>query len=493
MLVVYKRREDMRRAFGEEENFGLLFKNMQEGARDNPFAQAHSSVPLRPSNSAHFAALNSIQATPGGHATSLRVPTGALGAVEFKKLYYWSTERLLVWQRRLEGFSCLLSSFCLIAAVGVWAARGSVNIELTRNVAFASRESAFTEKMRLWHTAVAESCAAGSFDLILTQPPWENDEKQKYDGFSMEGVIHNASHIDLTAVAFFVYLFSAVFQGARCWFFETKFQPNGPEFSRWLEYAFTSPLQVLLVALTFGVSNIDILLGYFGMQLALVVMGYSIEQQIRKTYVRETASAKAVAKFYWMPWLGWPFGPDIRGPVYLLVSWTLHILIWGFPAPWEAEITRWGLVGQYAYIHRYQTRCGDPKFSMPVFVDVIFWGQFICFLLFGLVCTVQFLGASFLGSTAESKDAIKGGDVYKKQWAKYSMAYAILSVTAKTLLEVGFLGLLISSPDFLKSKPLPKTAVQTYANVTQISVLDSNRPISVSPDTTCFRLPPAAK
>ncbi len=183
-------------------------------------------------------------------------------------------------------------------------------------------------------TAVAESCAAGSFDLILTQPPWENDEKQKYDGFSMEGVIHNASHIDLTAVAFFIYLFSAVFQGARCWFFETKFQPNGPEFSRWLKYAFTSPLQVLLVALTFGVSNIDILLGYFGMQLALVIMGYSIEQQIRKTYVREQ-KVKPVDKFYWMPWLVWPFGPDIRGPVYLLVSWTLHILIWGVPhASW---------------------------------------------------------------------------------------------------------------------------------------------------------------
>lgn len=481
----------MRRAFGEEENFGLLFKNMQEGARDNPFAQAHSSAPLRPSTSAHFAALNSIQTTAGGHATSLRVPTGASsGSLVF--LPSWDTAQLLVWQRRLEGFSCLLSSFCLIAAVGFWAARGSVNIELTRNVAFASREPAFTEKMRLWHTAVAESCAAGSFDLILTQPPWENDEKQKYDGFSMEGVIHNASHIDLTAVAFFIYLFSAVFQGARCWFFEAKFLPNGPEFSRWLEYAFTSPLQVLLVALTFGVSNIDILLGYFGMQLALVVMGYSIEQQIRKTYVRGAASAKPVAKFYWMPMI-WFVGPDIRGPVYLLVSWTLHILIWGVPAPWEAEITRWGLVGQYAYIHKYQTRCGDPKFNMPVFVDVIFWGQFSCFLLFGLVCTVQFLGANFLGSGAESKDAIKGGDVYKKQWAKYSMAYAILSVTAKTLLEVGFLGLLISSPDFLQSKPLPKTAVQTYANVTQISLLDSNRSISVSPDTTCFRLPPAAK
>ena len=464
-----------------------IFKDIQ-GSRSQP--------PKRSSTPVHFTPLKSMP-TMGQNQTEIPHTSLQSRLVKWAEdLYYWNTERLYVWQRRLEGVSCVSSLICLVVTSVYWGAnQGSIKIELTRNVAFSSQNSSFTEKMRLWHTAVAESCAAGNFDLILTQPPWENKEK-KYDGFSIEGVIHNESYIDLTAVAFFIYLFSSSFQGLRCWRFNNNFKPLGPEFSRWSEYACTSPLQILLVALTFGISNIDILLGYFGMQLAMVIMGYSIEKQIKKKYLRDPK--KTPNKFYWVSFLPHPLGPDVRGVVYLLVSWTLHILIWGIPGLWETTMTRWGISGQYAYITKYQTICGDPDFNMPVFVEVIFWGQFICFLLFGLVCTLQFLRAEFLGAefTPEIGDAKRNTkmlDTYAKEWAKYSMAYAILSVTAKTLLEVGFIGLLVSSPNYLQSKPLPKTAVQMYANVTGISRLGNDRPISVSPDTSCFQLLSAAK
>jgi hypothetical protein len=48
------------------------------------------------------------------------------------------------------------------------------------------------------------------------------------------------------------------------------------------------------------------------------------------------------------------------------------------------------------------------------------------------------------------------GEEYKTKWVIYSLLYTFLSVTAKTLLEAGFLGLLTSSPEYLEPKPVPR-------------------------------------
>jgi hypothetical protein len=475
----------MHAPFGQDESVGQYFRNIENnGHTRNQYRAIAESRTTAHQNIFTLLEPNADRltwSTSGGGATSSS-PQGKVDEVENLN----ESDNYKIWQRYLEVFSCFLSICCLVGIFVVWGVKKSINIELTRNVQFAYNNVSVTDKMRLWHTTVGESCAAGSFDLLLKEPPWENAEKQKYGGFSMEGVIH-ASHVNLNAIAFFIYLFSASFQGSRFQLFETKCQPAGPEVSRWLEYAFTSPLQVLLVALSFGVSNIDILLGYFGMQLALVIMGYGIEQQIKKTYLRKPETSRE--KFYSILE---PTVKDIRGPMYLLVSWILHLLIWGIPGWWHAGITRWGIAGQYAYIHKYQNKCGDPNFAMQAFVDVIFWGQFVCFSLFGLVCTAQFLRARYLGTNDDTKKDIKACEEYKSNWALYSLLYAVLSVTAKTVLEVGFLGLVATSPEFLMLEPLPKTAFTSYENVTKLSLLDSNRSIAVPP-STCFTMRPETK
>lgn len=460
----------MRRAFGDDENIGLLFRNMEEYQRDVKacrVAESNMKVYVPASTIAHFAPLNSIGLT-----------TGAGGATEVTNTDNFTKYNQL--QQRLEIISCLLSIFCILGVVAVWIIEKSITIELTRNLLFLSRDQSFLNSMRLWHNTVAESCAAGSFDLIMTQPPWTNDSKQKYDGLSMEGTIH-ASYIDLTAVAFFIYVFSSIFQGVRYRKFSTsEWKPVGPEFSRWLEYAFTSPLQVVLVALSFGISNIDIILGFFGMQLAMVLMGYSIEKQTNKKYLHKPD--KTSTKFHYFAIIG-----DIRGLVYILVSWTLHFLIWGFPGMWESQIVRWGIAGQYAFVHQYQKKCGDKNFQMPAFVDVIFFGQFICFILFGVVCTFQYFSAEYLGEASDKKESIKQRPEYKNKWAKYSLAYAVLSVTAKTILEIGFLGLVATSPEYLKPRLAPKATVTRYSSVAQVSLLN-NSTVSVPANTTCYSI-----
>jgi hypothetical protein len=227
----------MHAPFGQDENVDQIFRNIENHGQTRnqyrPIAEAHKGVSNGQPNMFSFleSTPNRVTWSTSGCSQEVTAQTKAETAVSLNE-----SDTYQNWQRRLEVFSCFLSIICLFAIVIVWGAiqKKLINIEITRNVQFMYKNVSITDKMRLWHTTVGESCAAGSFDLLLKEPPWENDEKQKYEGFSMEGVIH-ASHINLNAVAFFIYLFSAGFQGSRFLLFKTKCRPRGPEFSRWLD------------------------------------------------------------------------------------------------------------------------------------------------------------------------------------------------------------------------------------------------------------------
>lgn len=390
--------------------------------------------------------------------------------------------------RKLELVSAVLSFICLLVSIGIIADKYPINISLSRNVDFISRDPVAMEYMKLWHYAADRSCGTNKdFEVQLLTAPWRSDAEIKFDGLVVEASV-KVSEIELCFIAFFIYLFSTSFQALRYVFFTSLCDPEkGPEFSRWLEYAFTSPLQVLLVALAFRITNIDVLLGYFGMQLALVIMGYDIERQIKKQYKRSLSRPKdSEYRFYHI--LG-PIGVrDIRGWVYLLLSWTLHLLIWGIPGLWHANFIRWGIAGDYAFVHKYQKDCfNDTEFEMPAAIDLIFWSQYALFTVFGVVCSVQFLRA--FGSPVASEEQMK------QRWRHASMWYSILSVSAKTILEVGFLMLLFNGEQWLEFERVPKDSVTRYANVTNVGQLMGNATVqqSVSARTTCFSMAPGAK
>ena len=319
--------------------------------------------------------------------------------------------------------------------------------------------------MKLWHYAADNSCNTKNFEVQLLKPPW-------FNGLIVETSV-KVSEINLNLVAFFIYLFSTSFQLFRYSYFDTYFIPQGPEFSRWLEYAFTSPLQVLLVALAFNIKNIDVLLGYFGMQLALVIMGYNIEEHIERVYTKDPSLFSNFSQVF----KTWGVS-DIRGFVYLLVCWTLHLLIWGIPGLWHSDFIRWGISGDYAYAHKYQKACfHDEEFQMPGAIDVIFWSQYIIFTVFGVVCSVQFVFAY--------------SEPLVSRWREVSWSYAILSVSAKTILELGFLMLLLTSKEWLEFTPVPKASVVRYPNITYWKDVENHTYLSmISANTTCFSIAP---
>ena len=95
-FFVYKYPNPMRRAFGDDENIGLLFRNMEEYQRDVKtcrVAESTVKVHLPASTTARFAPLNSIGLTTG---------VDTLTEVSKPEKY----EVYNAWQQTLEIISC---------------------------------------------------------------------------------------------------------------------------------------------------------------------------------------------------------------------------------------------------------------------------------------------------------------------------------------------------------------------------------------------------
>lgn len=200
----------------------------------------------------------------------------------------------------------------------------------------------------------------------------------------------------------------------------TQYRPYaGPEFWRWVEYALTAPLQIVIISSTFGVSDRSLLLALGGTQGGLMLLGFSLEQQIRKysKYRNKDPTSRRNRhqglKLFYLLWS----------------AWALHSIVW------------------YVLLDRYYRQvenivsCKLPG-EMPEFVNFIVIGEFILFSLFGLVPTIQCIYIYY--RKPQEASVVKVAD--SRMWDLVSVVYGVLSVVAKTLLEYGFLGLLSNIP-----------------------------------------------
>jgi len=102
--------------------------------------------------------------------------------------------------------------------------------------------------------------------------------------------------------------------------------------------------------------------------------------------------------------------------VYLIVAWLLHFLIW------SSIIMRF-------FEQHHGEKCGThPNYKIPEVVTFILFSQFLAFTFFSVFNSVQFCFARPLDRASQFRN-----------WNWYSITYGVLSVTAKVLLEVGFL------------------------------------------------------
>ena len=109
---------------------------------------------------------------------------------------------------------------------------------------------------------------------------------------------------------------------------------------------------------------------------------------------------------------------------------------------------------------------------MPSAVSFLVWSQFVLFTSFGVVSTLQVLSAKPLPPNVQ-KEFTTGKEEQKRAWNKVSFRYAILSVTAKTLLEVGFVWVVsIYKPFPIVSKTIIEHGfMMNHVNQTCLAVL----------------------
>jgi hypothetical protein len=272
-------------------------------------------------------------------------------------------------------------------------------VRMSKEVLLFTNETPMVHAMRHMQTEYNGFCKKAYFKIDLQVPTWnESNAKQFYDRknstmYGMTTSVH-ASSVSMFIVVFPIYIFSAGFQLTRWYQYCTVDKPDGlykpwlgPDFSRWLEYLFTSPFQVFIVATTFGFANSDTVLGLCGMQAALVLFGYDIEQQIKKIYKRPDIDVSVDNRFQPVAKrrfhnLLWDYGiRDIRDFVYLFVAWLLHLLIWS------------SIFMRYTDQQRHGKDCGtNSSAEIPDVVTFFMWLQFLSFTVFGFLTQFSLFG-----------------------------------------------------------------------------------------------------
>ena len=214
------------------------------------------------------------------------------------------------------------------------------------------------------------------------------------------------------------------------------------EYTRWLEYALTSPLQIWIVASLFFVGDIMTMTALAGAQLGLVLLGALIEYfngRARKKEKKEIVNGESANKSlsaYRCAYVTW------------FLAWSIHLLIW-VPLFWRF---RYQLDKSDACVPESTKENWDEA---RFYVELTFYLELLLFSCFGWRLTyVTFFENTGPTQSFVEKNAIEfafmtgvtQSDVNKqKRWGRRltdSGIYALLSITAKVALDFGFLALI---------------------------------------------------
>ena len=112
------------------------------------------------------------------------------------------------------------------------------------------------------------------------QKPFSQIEFWNNKAYSGMDVPVNAYNVNLWGLLMWIYLVSVLFQWWRAWNYGNRFQPVGPDALRWFEYLLSSPLMLIIVAMSVMIRDVSTIVLLVFLQMALIVMGYMLEFMI---------------------------------------------------------------------------------------------------------------------------------------------------------------------------------------------------------------------
>jgi len=283
--------------------------------------------------------------------------------------------------------------------------------------------------------ALFDTCAAsngmirnnsGPYTMFQLKQEWGNDT---YTGTSI--AVDTGRVYKPWVMLHWILLCSVLFQGARCLAFteyddarpDVLFQyvpSRGPDFWRWVEYALTAPLQIIIILGSFYMRETVLLATMAGLQGALVLLGYVIELELHTVCMLKLGawqqpyamkSNMSVVCFL----------AQCKVIFLLLCAYMCHAIIWAV------------LIAKFQMQAQAINDCQNPT-NMPPEILIVISVECLLFSLFGVVLTWQ--AANIL--LAKHLDAL----TVQALWTNVSGWYSILSVSAKLALEWGFIRLL---------------------------------------------------
>jgi len=231
---------------------------------------------------------------------------------------------------------------------------------------------------------------------------------------------------------------------------------------RWLEYAFTSPLQIVLIASCVLIRDVHTVALLFAAQLACVLLGFVIESANAEDAVHAATHTAAIG-FTYPPTKKTPTdaetGSVSQETTSLLTTNAQSLQPPDNPAqnavrrqnarrsfgPWLAcflaasflHVAIWYvLIDQLSNVD-HETAChektpGSEDWKAPL--QIVVYGQFILFSLFGLIPLLQEI-AFWRGATPVPDVFLYG-----------SLVYAVLSVVAKVFLAASYVAFVVLFP-----------------------------------------------
>tara|TARA_Y100000389_G_scaffold196605_1_gene229817 strand:+ start:13039 stop:14355 length:1317 start_codon:yes stop_codon:yes gene_type:complete len=366
--------------------------------------------------------------------------------------------------RNLDRVSSWISLANLIVAIGFgfWPPKGTLNDFASPEMRFRTsfiplwKENMFvvppaTEKglavydaFQSLETSLDGFCEKKEFNLHYENRTW--DDK----GYIGSAVIEPAGSFSPWVVLIWIFLVSFVFQGARYessepsvrgdtpsgplmspdisdtpfnlwkWWDYFKYNPLRPDFWRWLEYALTAPFQILLIATSVFINNEATLWNLMGLQGALVLLGYLNEKRIDSFYKRAIKRDKAVSEK--STYKGYKLA------ILYVSCLAFFVLIW---------VT---IMIRFYRQDDNLNKCDYAGASIPGAVYFLVWSQMVLFASFGVVQGLQIW--TMRGDLQDFRAETEKSNIAKiraERWATAALRYSFLSVTAKTVLEVGFI------------------------------------------------------
>jgi len=179
-----------------------------------------------------------------------------------------------------------------------------------------------------------------------------------------------------------------------------------PDFSRWLEYTVTSPMQIIVIAITVYIRNVHHLSLLSTLQGALTLSGWTVEVCISNLQIAATNSGKMSRDF----------------------ANTLLKLATIFLAATYAHNVIWFSILDFYIAHENNTRnCDLGIKKIPEIIQTIVIVQCVLFSMFGSIPLFQI--AVVLIADPSKTTFI---------WDFANIAYSILSVVSKGLLAFMF-------------------------------------------------------